>query len=597
VILVLLVVAVLGWAAVRAVSGSASKDAGSSVSSVVDTRESLSRLFRLGLLALTMSFVASGVSTLIAEAVESSQSSSPKVARSLSFLVVGAPALTVLAMWTKRRLADDPTERSSSGWRRYTTIVPSVALSFVVTSFMDVATSVVDRSELHPEWLGIGIASIAVWAVHWRLLRRGDQRPDASEPHVVLGSFVGLALIAVGFGTVVNAVMTKFYDARFADLLIRESDYEFTGPFVTLTIGILVWWWYWLRGPERGDRGRYWYAYVLLLGTFASSIAVVVGGSFLVHSVLQWFFGRPTENLASMHFASVPGALATVAAGAVVWTYHRSLLRIRSERETGSRNDVDRVYTYLSCVVGLVASAVGISLVFIAFLGAVTRRHSIVSSSDVADSLVLAATLLLIAAPLWAWHWRKAQVHARATVGRAPGRDAEIRSAPRRLYLVAFFGNASLVALVSLLIVLNRVFEDVGARRFGKGTLYDQRVALSIVLTTCAVAGYHWLVFREDRVEVTANSEVSVPVSPRLRRVVVMADGNDSVDALVRSIAFGMGVAVQVWRRTVSSADKVEQQSAIDETTLLEVLRGLKEPEALINIVGKTYEVVPFRSS
>ena len=113
----------------------------------------------------------------------------------------------------------------------------------------------------------------------------------------------------------------------------------------------------------------------------------------------------------------------------------------------------------------------------------------------------------------------------------------EVSSITRRVYLFLLFGATGLVAVISLLILVFIVVEDLLEGDLGSATINTIAVPLSLIITAGAVAWYHFAVFREDRA--IAPHEVL----PTLREIVVIGSGED-VDA----ITSGTGVRAQALR-------------------------------------------------
>ena len=78
-------------------------------------------LLLFGLLVVT----ASGLSGLLGRALEPGalvSGDQSELALSVAFTVVGLPLYAALALWSRRRLAEDPREASSLGWTFYSTV-------------------------------------------------------------------------------------------------------------------------------------------------------------------------------------------------------------------------------------------------------------------------------------------------------------------------------------------------------------------------------------------------------------------------------------------------------------------------------------------
>ena len=94
------------------------------------------RMFRYLMMLLTLVLSCVGLAGLVDVVATSAQqitADTGAVALSVAFLVVAAPAFIVLAMFTRRRLSDDPAEVRSPGWALYLTLVLFGSLVTTVT--------------------------------------------------------------------------------------------------------------------------------------------------------------------------------------------------------------------------------------------------------------------------------------------------------------------------------------------------------------------------------------------------------------------------------------------------------------------------------
>ncbi len=299
---------------------------------------------------------------------------------------------------------------------------------------------------------------------------------------------------------------------------------------VTLVVGAPVWYLYWVRTAARLARSPLWLVYVLLAGAAGGLVTAVVSASLLVYSVLVWLAGEPGAVTASEHFEGAPAATAATVAGALVWWYHRSALRATGD--TG-RDEVRRGYDYLMAVIGLVAASVGLVLVLAALVEAATGTALV--GGQALNTLLAAATLLAVGGPVWWLHWRRAQAAGVATP------VEELTSMTRRLYLFVLCGVAGVAAVIALIVGVYLLFRDLVEGVAGAETVRSMRSALGVLLTTAAVASYHWSVYRGDRERAPALLEEH---GPRFVLLVGPADPR-----IARDVAGRTRGRVQVWSR------------------------------------------------
>ena len=512
-----------------------------------DVREAVARLFRLGLLAATLVLTAEGIAGLVGEAIPRSGTLSrdpAELARALAFTVVGVPAALGLAAWTRRKLApadaNADAELRSGGWGLYLFATLTVSLLVALAAWHSVAAWAVAADDLDGDAVGRALSWTALWALHWPLARRRSAAlgvpAGRAEPYLLAGSAIGLVSLALGTGLAAARALDGVYEDRYFDVLVSGTGVRdrVAEQAVLAALGGATWVWYWVRHARNDGPNPRWHAYVLLLGVLGGLATAVVGGARLAHAVGLWIFGRPDASTAAAHFSSVPGAAVTLVVGAALWWYHRSVLDLHPASE---RTEADRIYDYLAAAVGLVTATVGVIVAFVALIEALAGPESAVDRSPLANTVVLAATLVLVGAPVWTVFWFGVQ--RRTARASEAARVAELGSISRRVHLLALFGVAAVAALVALVVLLIGVFEDIAEGRAGTETVFRVRVAAGIVAGTGVVAAYHAVVFREDRAALPA-------ARPALARpeVLVIATG---APALARELASNNDLRVRAW--------------------------------------------------
>src|SRR5512141_2700510 len=93
---------------------------------------SVRRFFQYLLLYGLIVVSALGLSGLLGRVLERSTlvvADKTDLARNLSFVVVGVPLYIFLALWTRRRFAEDATEAQSFGWGFYVTLTSITSLA------------------------------------------------------------------------------------------------------------------------------------------------------------------------------------------------------------------------------------------------------------------------------------------------------------------------------------------------------------------------------------------------------------------------------------------------------------------------------------
>jgi hypothetical protein len=298
----------------------------------------------------------------------------------------------------------------------------------------------------------------------------------------------------------------------------------FVGP---LLVSGAVWWWYWHRHTRTEGDSTGWQAYVLLGGVLAGLLAVIVAGGVILFSVLGWFL-LDSHDSALDAFSSIPSAVAIAIVGWLSWAYHRRVLDTAPATRAG---EVRRTYTYLLSAVGLSAMVLGLTFLIAATIEAAIGG-AVLSIFDGGHLALWGLTLVVVGTPLWWRAWSSVQ-------GEGSDGVDERTSPARRLYLSASFGVGGLLALVALITVATRFFEDLFEGGFSSATIYDVRWSVALVLAVGAMAAYHWSVFRADR-------DAQPAETTSLERLLLVVPGEAS--ALGQVLAERTGARVEVWR-------------------------------------------------
>lgn len=496
---------------------------------------SVRRFFQYALLLTAMIVAAVGLSELLAAAlpdagtVIAQSEPATRLARPLAFVIVGLPAFLLLWRFTRRQIEENPAERDSLGWAFYVTVAMVIALVIIMVSGIAVLRWILGVADYSPTALAFLLVWSAVWAGHW-VFGYSQSEPSQMRLQLAAGSAAGLWTTAGAAAFALGVSLQALYDQLFSTVIVGSFSNVVRDALAVLIVGAVVWWWYWLRHYASSERTQLWNGYVLILGVLGGLIATIGALGTLLFSVLQWFLGNPSETTAAGHFELVPAAVATAAVGGVVWWYHRSVVQATAAHE---RQEVDRIYQYLVAGLGLVASASGIVVALVALIEALTGEVIAGSGGDEIDTLLGAVTALVIGLPLWWTSWASIQRHAAADP------DGELDSPTRRIYLFLVFGVGGLIAVVSLIVTVSIVAEDIIGGTLGSGTLYDVRVPIALLITVGLIAWYHWTIYQADR----ATHPLEVP-SPARQVTVVAPSGLD-----VAEIADATGARVRLLER------------------------------------------------
>lgn len=549
-LLFLVVVVALVVLAVRKADARAGRTATSDVTT-------LRRVFQYLLLYGLLVIVAIGVSGLLGRLLETDvlvTGDESALARDLTFTLVGGPLFVVVALWTRRRLADDTDEARSFGWAAYVTLASLTSLVVAMTGLDRVLTWAVGLEEYDGRALARLLVWGGLWAAHWWIDTRTTPREHARVHHLA-GSLLGLVTAATGLGGLLSGTLRVLLGLD-GGTVIATGGSPMREGLVTLAVGAPVWFVYWVRTTARDERTPLWLAYVLLVGVAGGLATAIVAASTLLYQVLVWLVGDPGSATAAEHFDDAPAAAAATVVGVLVWWYHRTVLRTEAGE---ARTEVRRVYEYLMAGTGLLAASAGLVMVLAALVDAAAGSPFI--GGDGVNTLLAAVTLLAVGGPVWWLYWRRIQAASRDTP------TDEIASPTRRVYLAVLFGLGGLAAVVALIVGVYLLLDDVVQGTVGAETLRSMRFPVGVLFTTAAVAAYHGAVHRSDRERMPA------AVAPQGPRFVLLVGPDDR--EVARAVARRTHGQVQAWTlvddgRATWSADEV--MAALEGTTAEEVM-------------------------
>jgi len=447
--------------------------------------------FQYMLLYGLMVVVAVGLTGLLERALPRDQtiySDRSDLARALAFTLVGIPLLALMADWTRRRFAAEPAERDAFGWGIYLTFAGTTTLVIAMQSLQESLQWAIGNDHAGSASIAAAVVWGGTWGVHW-WLDRVITPNGQTRLHHIIGSIIGLAWAATGLGMVISASLKAILPLA-GDRFVVTGGNAIADGAVTALIGAIAWYFYWIRTYSQARRDGLWDAYIMVVGIAGGLVTAVVAASVFLYKVLVWFLGSPTSDDAVQHFRSAPASAAALLVGVLVWWYHRTVL---AEAARTGRTEGQRIYEYLIGAIGLVAAATGLTAMLAALIETVTASSTIAGSGSPRNTLLLATTLLVVGAPVWWIFWRRIE-HAVDM-----DRPVECGSPARRFYLFMLFGIGGTAAVISLLIAVYQLFDDIVSGDVGGGTLRSMRWALGVLVTSGAVAGFHWLVYRGER--------------------------------------------------------------------------------------------------
>ncbi len=533
------------------------------------------RFFQYLLMLVALILAAFGISELLAAVLPSEGTviaeteDAARLARPLAFVIVGTPVFLLLWRFTRRRIEENPAERASLGWSFYVTAAELIALVIAMVTAVNTLGWLFGTDDYSASAVAFFVVWTSVWAGHW-VVGHDRTEPRRMRLHLAAGSAAGLWTTASAAGVALGVSLVALYDQVFSTVMVGSFSELIREALAAFIVGAAVWWWYWWMNYARTPRSPLWNGYVLIAGVLVGLITMIGSLAAVLFIILEWFFGSPEQTTAASHFEAVPAAAAAALVGFGVWWYHRAVIQ---SAPSARRQEVDRIYQYLVAGIGLAASATGIVIALVALIESISG--DVIVGSGSADTLLGAITALIVGVPVWWTSWSSIQRHA------ATDPEPELTSPSRRIYLFLVFGVGGLISVVSLIILVAQVSEDLLNGDLGSATLYDARVPIALLITVGVIAWYHWVVFQADR-SAAPHEERPAPT----RQVTLLAPPGFDTNA----IAEAAHATVRVLART----DEVTP----DAEAVIAALEGVDADRVLVVTVdsGEVF-VVPVAGS
>ena len=415
----------------------------------------------------------------------------------LAFVVVSGPLLAWLILWLKKSIASNSLDAAGFIPTFFATIAAVISLLVFMSSAIAVSHNLIDGASAlgytSARAIFWGIALIAVVRASNAVIPENDFRIQ-----YFVGSFITAIVAIVGLinvlANLISAIISQpiFLGAQ-SPALISTRDNSLDG-FGTLVVAGALWFYYWIKNANTKTNDKTWLTYVLVAGVGGALVIAITSLTVTMYQVLVWLIGNPASQVMSEHFDGLAASAASAIVGLLAWWYHKSLLPRNSQR-----SQTQRIYEYVVAAISLTASTVGISIIIVAIFEAFTS--SIIVGDDAINTLLGAATVILVSGPVWVRFWTRIQGFAKTS------EQEELTSPVRRLYLFLLFGVGGIVAIVSLITVAFQIINGILSSTLGNSTLNEMRFALGILISTGIVAAYHWEIYRHEKdVEVSFGS-------------------------------------------------------------------------------------------
>jgi cytochrome bd-type quinol oxidase subunit 2 len=497
--------------------------------------------------------------------VNSDQSS---LASNLAFVIVGGPLLAGLSIWLRNSLRENPSEGHGFVPTFFATLAAIISLLVFLTSIIAVIHNVMNNDPA----LGSSIARSIVWGTAWIIVLKISNSVIPKNDFRIqyfVGSFITALAALIGLVQVLTGIYASilsqpiFLGTQQTELVPADS------PIIvglgTLLIAGGLWVYYWIKNANTIKTDSLWLGYVLIAGVGATLVTAIVSLSVSLYQVLVWNLGEPSTQKIADHFAGIPQSAAVASAGLLFWWYHRSLMPIQS-----IRTDIQRTYEYLMSAISLIASAIGMSIVIVAIIEALTEQNRL-SGPGAINTLIGAATVIIVAGPVWWRFWSRIQRIAKTEP------ESEHGSPVRRTYLFLLFGVGGITAIISLITIVFQLFDGILSSNLGANTFSDMRFAIGILISTGIVAGYHWEIYRHEK-------DVEVSFAATVTNVLLVGPMNPD---LIHDLKAATNAKVSFLQRT--DADDLVWPTE----RVIELVAQSKDRDLLILLEATGVKVVP----
>ena len=373
----------------------------------------------------------------------------------------------------------------------------------------------------------------------WQAEPQGSDFPETRRLYRYVWLVYGLAMMVGG------AIQVLSYLFQTAEVVGSGSQGLLPNGLSLLLVGIPTWVYSWgitqrslTDSTEQNSLIRLILLYALSLIGVAGVLASV---GQILNTLLLLVFG---EKLSFSEFIfEIGDPLAIAISLGVVWAYYgRSLTAtVAALPDTPRRSGLRRLYYYILSAFGLVATFVGMEMLFF-FLIEYLPRSAIVISVSLRESISAALATLLVGLPLWLLTWRPM---LREAGKEGEGGDHARRSTVRKtyLYLALFAGVIGIMVSAGMLLfylfsaLLGDPPQDLVSESLNLGS--------SLLLFTLLLV-YHWQALRTDSRLANASLAVKHADFPVLVLATEIGDFSESMVAALQREAPEIPLAVHL---------------------------------------------------
>ena len=467
----------------------------------------------------------------------------------ISLAVVGLPLWAFHWRTVQRHVARLPVEMASPLRKTYVYVVLGVSVGLAAAAAVSLLEWAFDtRGFSGYSWAALA-AWTGVWTLHWRW-ESAEGQPGAESLgvrrlYLYLVSAAGLVMVALDLGQVMYVILVEGYQSIAALPVLLPADNGLWRPSMRdgLSLGLVggaLWGSHWFYLADRDHRSLVRRVYLYVFALLGGAVTVMVSLGFIINGLLTWMIGAPPDDAAASHFRFLPGAVAGLAVGVGIWTYHWNVIRQEAERSAVEARVAERVYAYAVTAIGLAALVVAVGVMVGTGVGVLAESsRELLSGQDLwRKPIALAITLLLLGLPPWAYYWTAAErmVGASAVEGSVLA---------RRVFIFPVLAAGSLALLGAGSFVLFVFFREVLEGDLSLDVLRDAKVGIGVLAAAVLFLPYHWLVYQRDRRTDTLVSRPEEGVGRKDVTVLVP----EGADELVRLVEAALGYEVDVLLR------------------------------------------------
>ena len=435
------------------------------------------------------------------------------MAQALALIVVGLLIFPFHWLWAQRAAAHDDEERTATLRAVFlyavllATLIPIVADILAIIDRVLIASVGLEPSRAMlgagQTWkdnlISIVLNGIAaayfftILRADWQVIKDTVNFAGVRRLYRYVWVLFGLSMTIFGVQQVLSFLMFV------PSALIGATGHEMVINGVALiVVGALIWAGMWTLCQnalqERGEQGSILRLTVLYLLALTSVITVLTSAGLFVDILLRFALGESMTLQDFLQRVNNPVSIGVPLAA--VWAYYGFWLgkEIDTVSDTPRRAGLKRFYFYILALIGLVATFVGLSLLFSFIIDTLTGSSAIWGET-LRPRLAGAIATLLTALPLWVLTWRPMQAE---TFGVGDEHDHARRSLVRKLFLYLVIFASVIGCMVSGVILVYQLLNALLSQNIPDHFLSTVLNVFQVLALFAAFLVYHLTTLRRD---------------------------------------------------------------------------------------------------